>query len=249
MLHKLHLLKYIITATIIAMATAIAPAYADDTTDESVVVIELFTSQGCSSCPPADAMFRKILEQYSDVIGISLHVDYWDHLGWKDEMADPKHTERQEIYNIVLPSRYTLVTPQTVVHATGQVAGGVGASPARVRDLIKQAREQVEPATLHLQRDDDVLSIMLSSLGGNLGRSDVNLVHFEPKTIVPIARGELSGREMEYNNVVSHIEKIADWDGESEINLSHMLTRDEPVAVIVQNRGQGSILIARRLSE
>ena len=87
----------------------------------SPVVVELFTSQGCSSCPPADALLRKLAEE-EDVIALALHVDYWDYLGWKDSFATPKFTARQRAYAKKARSR-SIYTPQMVVQGEDRVVG------------------------------------------------------------------------------------------------------------------------------
>ena len=106
------------------------------------VVVELYTSQGCSSCPPADAFLGELARQ-DDVIALSLHVDYWDDMGWKDTFASPNTTARQRAYKQVLNSRY-VYTPQIVVDGRGHA---VGSRRAEVRALIAEARARAKPRT------------------------------------------------------------------------------------------------------
>lgn len=89
--------------------------------DEKTVVVELFTSQGCSSCPPADALLAE-LDKSADVIALALHVDYWDYIGWKDSFADPENTERQRGYARAAKAR-SIFTPQMVIGGVDHVIG------------------------------------------------------------------------------------------------------------------------------
>lgn len=211
-----------------------------------MVVVELYTSQGCSSCPPADEILTE-LAQEDDIIALGLHVDYWDYLGWKDEFAIAAFSDRQLNYNMVLPSRYRLVTPQTIVHGIAQVAGGQGLSPQLIKEYIEKARMRAEPADLKVDRQDKKLVVSLSSISDETGPSVIQLAHFQPKVSVDIKRGENRGRKIEYTNIVSGWKKIGDWDGKSEITMSYDLESDQPLAVIVQTVKQGPVLVARKL--
>jgi len=191
--------------------------------DKPMVVVELYTSQGCSSCPPADDILTELSKQ-DDVLALGLHVDYWDYLGWKDEFAVPAFSERQQNYNAILPSRYRLVTPQMVIHGLGQVAGGTNRSVTSINSLVEEARSRVDRAAMTLARDEDQLTINLSAIDADIGPSTVQLVHFIPKAAVNIKSGENRGRKIEYTNVVAAWETVSKWDGTTEVTLTHKLT-------------------------
>src|SRR4051812_29577801 len=110
----------------------IAAAHAE----ERPVVVELFTSQGCNSCPPADAFLGE-LSRRPDVLALGLHVDYWDYIGWKDPFAQRAHTDRQRSYSRTLNQRF-VYTPQMVIDGTLQ---GVGSETATINKLIDKARK------------------------------------------------------------------------------------------------------------
>ena len=112
----------------------------------SPVVVELFTSQGCSSCPPADAMLHKLAER-DDVIALALHVDYWDYIGWKDEFAVPAYTKRQRGYART-NGRRMIYTPQMVINGQDDV---IGAKPMDVSDLIQKHHEVADKVALEIE--------------------------------------------------------------------------------------------------
>ncbi|GHA53951.1 hypothetical protein GCM10008927_19830 [Amylibacter ulvae] len=214
--------------------------------DQKMVVLELYTSQGCSSCPPADKILTE-LSKHDDVIGLGVHVDYWDYLGWKDKFAQAKFSKRQAQYNSALQTRYRLVTPQMIVHGVGQVAGGTGKSPALIKDYIAKARALQERATLDIARNNKTLTVKVDTAGAPVGRSRIQLVYFKPMERVKIGHGENGGRTIDYTNVVSQWDTIAQWNGSTPLNLTYDLERDEPVAVFVQGEKLGPILAARKL--
>lgn len=168
------------------------------------VVVELFTSQGCSSCPPADAILGEIAAR-EDVIALSLHVDYWDWIGWDDTFADPAFTERQRGYARAAHSN-VLYTPQFVVGGTDQMAG---ASGMKLMDLVAEHRE-VQTDVLRMAttaRGREVLAMPVD------GGGQIVLVTYRPEATVRVLRGELAGRDITYRNVVQGWTPLAEWDG------------------------------------
>ncbi len=236
-------MRKLLTASLLAFVGLGGSAIA---ADKPMVVVELYTSQGCSSCPPADKILTE-LSKHDDVIALGLHVDYWDYLGWKDKFAVAAFSDRQQTYNAILPSRYRLVTPQMIVHGLGQVAGGSGKSKARIDMLIKEARATKDRADLRLQRTGSTLVIQLSSKDGELGSSTVQLVRFLPQEEVAIRSGENRGRNIKYTNIVSDWKTIGKWDGYSPLTMKYKIQGDAALAVVVQSRKQGPVLAARQL--
>jgi hypothetical protein len=202
------------------------------------VVLELFTSQGCSSCPPADAAVAKAADR-PDVIALSFNVTYWDHLGWKDTFARPEFTDRQVAYARAL-GEGAPYTPEVVA---GGRAAGVGNSPARIADLI--ARGRTAPTTTLAVRDRRIS--VAAGVAPRRG-ADVWLVRYDPRVVqVPVKAGENNGKTLPQRNVVRSLARLGGWDGQA---ASFPTPAGDPAlrgVVIVQTRGGGPILAAARL--
>ncbi len=207
---------------------------------ESPVVVELFTSQGCSSCPPADRLAGE-LSQRDDVLVLSYNVDYWDYIGWKDTLARPENSARQKAY-AQSHGRRSVYTPQMIV---GGRVGLVGSNRAAVLGAIEQAADM--GLELKMLRDHgDNIRVHLPEAAGRQRSADVLLVRFDDSHKIDIGAGENSGRMITYFNVVRDFTHIGTWAGEAkEITLRMSVLRDggrDNCAVIVQEPGQGRIL-------
>ena len=224
---------------LLAAAAALLPlgAAAQDTP----VVLELFTSQGCSSCPPADALFTELAGR-EGVIALALHVDYWDYLGWKDGFGRPGNTARQKAYAKAARSR-SIFTPEMVVQGDERVKGH---DADRILEEIARYRAKPPQAELGLEREGDTLSIHLAPTGATAGPADVHLVRFLPSEDVAIEGGENAGRTLTYTNIVTDWETIARWDGASPVDMRYEGLEKGPVAVIVQRTHMGPVLTAAK---
>ena len=207
-----------------------------------VIVVELFTSQGCSSCPPADAFLHKLAKR-SDVVALSLHVDYWDYIGWKDVFADRKYTLRQHGY-AQAGKRRSVYTPQMIIHGQDHV---VGNHPMDVTDLIKAYQKRAKPIDLTVTRQGNHVLIEATSRDA-VGPMVVQLVRYEPQATVDIRRGENAGRKLSYANVVRSWDVIGDWNGSKPLKLKARAKGDLPAAVIVQRRGFGPVVAVARVN-
>lgn len=234
-LHRLSAFASILAATAVFTGAAVAQS--------QIVVVEMFTSQGCSSCPPADEIFSELAKQ-DDVIALGLHVHYWDYLGWKDAFAQEKFATRQEYLNMNIPSRYRRVTPQMIFNGQAQVAG---ARAGAIERQLQAIRAQKPLAEIDMAVRGNQLEISLAPLSGQTKPSDIHLVHYLKKAVVPIKSGENRGRTVSYANVVSSWETIGEWNGKSPLKLNYTLKRDEPFAVIVQAKNFGPIYTAQRM--
>ncbi len=201
------------------------------------VVIELFTSQGCSSCPPADALMHKLAAR-SDVIALSMHVDYWDYIGWKDPFARAEHTARQKSYAHAA-GRRSIYTPQMIINGVDSV---VGTHPMDVADLITKHSNQNKDVALKIARSGGKISI--AATARRPAKYDVKLVSFAPKRTTAIKRGENAGKTITYVNVVSNVAMIAQWDGRAPLQVNAQAEKG-PVAVFIQRAGHGAIEAAR----
>lgn len=208
---------------------------------ESAVIVELFTSQGCSSCPPADDYLAEIAGR-DDVIALSLHVDYWDYIGWKDTLGSPAFTDRQHAYAAAARAR-SVYTPQFVVGGVDHV---VGNGPSEVAGLIRTHDQKPEVVALSLDRSGDSIEITANARSALPQGAVIQLVHYTPETTVAIKRGENSGRTITYYNVVTSIDVIGKWNGDGAYHTKAK-SGTGPVVVIVQTPGMGPILAAARL--
>ena len=207
------------------------------------VVVELYTSQGCSSCPPADALLHKLAKD-RDVIALALHVDYWDYIGWKDQFADPAYTTRQRGYARAANAR-TIYTPQMVIGGKDHV---IGNRPNEVSAALQSHMAKTDVAVIEASRSGRNVQISgqaLKSLRGNL---IVQIVEYTPSQTVAIKRGENAGRTLEYSNVVSRWDTVGTWNGRGELSMSARLTSNGPAAVIVQRADHGEIIAAAHVN-
>lgn len=223
-------------SALVVSAAAVGPAFAQD---GSAVVVELFTSQGCSSCPPADDLLAE-LSQRDDVIALALHVDYWDYIGWKDEFADPMFTERQKAYAMQAGAR-SIYTPQFVIGGGSYV---VGADAMELSDKIREADDLQGGATLEIERRGDNVVISADTAQSFVNPLDVIVVSYIPEEVVTIETGENAGKTVTYHNIVQTWEDVADWDASAPLVMTAPADNDQPVVVLLQEHGPGLIVAA-----
>ena len=217
-----------------AFAVIAAPATASPNAAAPQQVIELYQSQGCSSCPPANAVLNSLADR-KDLITLSFAVTYWDYLGWKDSFAQPAFTERQKDY-MTAYKRANVSTPQMVINGKGFIVGTTAAEVAQ--GLAAYARSAPEPQIALVA---DRLSV-----GPGSGTAQVWLVRYDPKSLdVPVTAGENTGRTLPHRHIVKSLVKVADWTGKA-------LTVDVPpapaglqTAILIQ-AGRGGPIVAAR---
>lgn len=226
--------KDLIAPAALALAMLAAPVMADP------VVVELFTSQGCASCPPADEMLRA-LARHQDLIPLALHVDYWDYIGWADTFADPAFTERQEAYARQANERM-VYTPQLIIGGRERV---VGADVLHVMGTVVDYLGQEPDVDLSFSRDEAGFHISAPATAGLDAPVLVQLVRFIPEAVVEIARGENAGLAPVYVNIVSSWDEVAAWDGRADLSLDLPAEGDLPAVVILQAEGPGEVLATK----
>ena len=204
------------------------------------VVIELFTSQGCSSCPPADAFMHK-LAQRSDVIALSMHVDYWDYIGWKDEFGRPENAARQRAY-AQTAGRRSVYTPQMIIAGEDSV---VGTHPMDVADLIRKHSADTKDVAMKVVRSGGKLTI--SATARRAAKYDVKLVSYSKARTTAIKRGENAGKTITYVNVVSDFKTVKKWDGRAPLSLAANIGSG-PMVVLIQRAGHGPIEAAAAIN-
>jgi hypothetical protein len=196
-------------------------------------VIELFTSQGCSSCPPADQLLGRLAEEPA-IVAMSLPIDYWDYLGWKDTLASPENTARQRSY---ARARGDMVyTPEVVVNGKFPVPGGnEQAITQALADSRSDASILMVPVKLALRREELVITIPARS---NSVDGQIWVCGLSSSMPVTIERGENRGHTLTYYNVIRHRLKIGDWTGaaaELHVPTADVIDKTvDRVAVIVQ---------------
>jgi hypothetical protein len=222
------------TRTLIAFAAIMLAPMAQAETRP--VVVELFTSQGCSSCPPADAVLTELAAR-PDVIALGFHVDYWDRLGWKDPLSAPGSTERQNDYAARF-GRREIYTPQLVVDGKRQL---VGSHRAEVLLAVDQAKPE---AAVQVTIAADGKSV---AIGGGAGAGKVTLARFVKSRSTEIRRGENAGTQARDVNGVDQILTLGDWTGAPLGFAIDPPDAEHGLAVLVQAE-DGTILGAAALS-
>ncbi len=204
-------------AAALVLSLTSAPVHAAD----PIVVVELYTSQGCSSCPPADKLLGELAGR-RDVLPLALHVDYWDYIGWADNFADPAYTKRQRAYARVAGSR-SIYTPQMIIGGKDHV---IGYKPMAVADAI-QANRNAAPIEIGMIRSGGSIVISAQPQGRLPSDMQVQLVRYSPRQSVAIKRGENAGKTIKYHNIVLDWSVVGKWDGRApfmaEVNVSRPL--------------------------
>jgi len=237
-------IKALVLAAGVFAAALSSPWSPVSAAEKPLTVVELFTSQGCSSCPPADA-FLGDLAKRDDLLTLSIHVDYWDYIGWKDPFASPENTKRQRRYAQTLGMRY-VYTPQMVVQGASHVTGS---DRAKVAALIKKAA-RMPRVPISISRDKNNINIKVS--GGATGeKATVWLAVFDKKHDTPVKRGENGGRTLSHYNVVRNMSRIGTWTGRAitiPTDVADMKSRGrDGCAVILQSLSTGRILGAAKI--
>ena len=199
-------------------------------------VVELFTSQGCNSCPPADAVFAE-LAQRNDVVALAYHVDYWDYLGWKDTLASPENTARQYAYMRAFGAR-SVYTPQAVINGRVHVNGAKGSAlNGKLKDM--QGAGSGMSVGVKVTRSGESVKIEASDSVGPNTEAHVVLVYFDAPQAVEIPHGENNGKTVTYFNAVSDIQTAGMWHGKAatyELPASEINKKDG-CAVLLQSVG------------
>jgi hypothetical protein len=193
-----------------AIVAIIRPADAS----EPRAVVELFTSQGCSSCPPADNIIGELAKDPS-IIALSMPIDYWDYLGWKDTLADARFSARQKAYSHMLSDR-GVYTPQVIVNGSAHVIGSDRAGiEGAIGDTQKADGVMSVPVTMTLSGKQINVSVAASGKGPTSMHGEVWICSVTREIPISIGRGENRGREITYHNVVRNLLKVGDWNGSS----------------------------------
>ena len=230
-----------------ALLGAVSGPVAEEIRTSPNAVVELFTSQGCASCPPADALLSE-LSARRNVVALAYHVDYWDYIGWADTFAKSAYSDLQRAYAQSW-GKNRIYTPQLVINGTRDI---VGSRRAEVEEALSEAHLPLEVGLIYA---DGVLAVRI---GGNedYPESSIWLITYRAEADVDIARGENRGHSIKYVQIVTSRQVLGMWEpkagAELRLPLSDVLSGDsEGVAIVVQQANQGlpGVIIGAALFE
>jgi hypothetical protein len=237
-----------LAAALALLLPAALPARAES--GRPIVVVELYTSQGCSSCPAADAFLGDLIAKRDDILGLEFHVDYWDNLGWKDIFSSAASTARQRAYAKKLGLSYVF-TPQMVIQGSdSEVGSDEMAVMTAIEEAHAKAGERFDIALSRTPGGGLTVSLPAAPHGGT--PATVWLINFDRGHVTDVTAGENNGRQMKNNHIVRAHQAVGAWTGAAmEIALSADQatggTDAEGCAILVQEGDFGPIIAARAM--
>ncbi len=225
----------------IVAAVLLSPAWAGAATPQRPAIVELYTSEGCSSCPPAEALIEELARQ-PDVLPLAFHVDYWDDLGWHDRFSMKQAAQRQNEFARSLRLN-TIGTPQMIVDGRFSVWG------ANRESLLRTLKTPRQDVPLSVKRDD--LDLIIQTPARTARETyDVYVVAYLPRAVTQIGRGENAGRTLTEVNIVRDIRRLGQsgqTPGEWKVPISSFPKDASRAAVFLQTTGNGAIAGVRAL--
>ena len=241
-------------ASLATLASRSSRAQSINASSDQPIVVELFTSQGCSSCPPADKLLGELATK-KNIIPLSMNVDYWDYLGWRDTLGSPEHTKRQKQYAANRGSQQ-IYTPQMIVNGRLDV---VGSRRKQVMNTLKQATAKTPRVPINISQNNNEIII---DVGENKNipspqKATVWVIMTAQKVFVPIKRGENSGKEITYHNVVRQMIPVGMWEGKplelklpkASLDLSKDKSSKRDCVVLLQKGTVGEIIGVARVKD
>jgi hypothetical protein len=239
-------MKYLRTLAITWMFTALFAVGSLSAADYKLTVVELYTSQGCSSCPPADALLGR-LSKMDNILALSFHVDYWDYIGWKDPFGSPANSNRQRQYSRAFKKSY-VYTPQMVVHGMAEMTGSDERKVIAGIDRIKDRTD----IPITAKRDSSGGFAIYVGATNQPSEASVWLAFFDPVHTTKVRRGENRGKTVSNFNVVRQFRKIGEWRGKRlklEISAKEIEQhKGRGCAIFLQNVHKGPILGATSIN-
>lgn len=207
-----------LAAFALALSAWAATGAVADEADKPLGVVELFTSQGCNSCPPADRLFTELAGE-DDIVALAYHVDYWDYLGWRDTLSRKENTERQYDYMRAFSAR-SVYTPQAVINGRLHVNGASRTAIDGALAKLREAGGGMQVA-VKVTRDGDGVVIEAGDAAPATSDVTVNnahvvIVYFDPPQTIEIGKGENGGRKVTYWNAVSGFQTAGMWHGKAQ---------------------------------
>ena len=234
--------RIVIGAPFVAAVAYVLPVCAEESGGKPEGVVELYTSQGCGSCPPADAVLKSLATE-GKVVALAFHVDYWDYRGWTDSLAVPENTDRQNAYRTALGLN-GIYTPQVILNGREHMNGQDG---QKIRRRIAETRNTPTGLTIPVSIEKTARDRLLIDIGSGPSATNpvrVLLAYFNRESIIAIPDGENVGRKVSYANSVRAMETVGMWDGAAqkiEIPLSEIASKKASgCAVLMQEMlGEG----------
>ena len=211
-----------------------------------IAVLELFTSEGCSSCPPADRLLAQLMKTDSNIYVLAFHVDYWDRLGWKDQFSSGEFTERQKKYGTQFRLE-SIYTPQLVINGRYEM---VGSNRADVQNAIQKVLKESPPVSIKIGdvKTGDHKIYLSYSLDGNWQHANLLAVLVQKQAVVNIKAGENEGAQLSHTNVVRFIKKLpATQSGEIDLTIPDGLDDNNCQVILFTQREDGAITGAVRV--
>jgi hypothetical protein len=229
-----------LAAAAAALGLCLGPARAGEM-KRPAGVVELFTSQGCSSCPPADAILEDLAKE-GDVVALAYHVDYWDYLGWQDTLASPNNTARQYEYAKAFSAR-SVYTPQAVINGRTHVKGSSRVEISAALGAYAKSGQGLTVDLKVMRAGDSV--VIDAGEGADQQEGQIILVYYDPARPVVIERGENHGRTITYWNSVTSIQTAGVWHGAAaryEFPASEIAKKGAGgCAVLLQSTGKNGL--------
>ena len=220
----------------VVLVSAVKPAFSQSAHNGNLTLVELFQSQGCSSCPPANANVMALSDR-PNLLTLSFGVTYWDNLGWKDTFASPQYTARQWDYARAF-HRDQVFTPEVVVNGRADV---VGQNRGELEALVR--RESASASALNISVANGRVKIGASDIPAT--NVDVWLIRYDPNIEqVPVTRGENEGRTLPHKNVVKELVKLGSWSGRAEVYAIPQTSRSGLRAAVLIQQGPGGVILA-----
>jgi len=242
----MNLLRFLLPLTIALIASNLNTSLAqNNTNDRGLGVVELFTSEGCSSCPAAEKELSRLHDEYKDVCFLEFHVDYWNYLGWKDEYSNKTYTKRQQDYAQAFGLNSTY-TPQVIVNGSKEM---VGSDDNQLQSAIQQSLKHRQSTKLEIKAASAGKSLTVSySTGDADGLLNIALVQLHAETNVK--KGENSGRKLTHTNVVRVFKTILTEKGQSNTIMElpdGLSIKDCHIIGYLQKKGGGEIIAAKEI--
>lgn len=239
-------MKWIVLISLLAVGglTTLKPDNSDK--PDPVTVIELFTSQGCSSCPAADRLLSKTISDIGSknprILALSFHVDYWNHLGWADPFSDKAYTKRQYEYARVFHSK-SVYTPQMIINGTREI---VGSNEAGLKNALQEASQRTPTAVfkvLNTRVENGNLLHVQYALSGNYQGCKVNFALVSRHETTPIKRGENGGKTLASDNVVRQFIRVdPKQSGEVLFNPTVLDRKNTTVIAYIQKQADYQVV-------